>query len=106
VNVQRLARAGVAIGLLAAFVTDLRPLVPAIGALLAVAGWRGALPRVEALGAAVLLAVATIAFGAGSEVQAWTLVLAVAVLAGVRTAIATGGPGRGRRVAGSSSRAG
>lgn len=100
---HRLARAVVAVVLLLAFVGDVRPAVPAFGLLLAAAAWRQALPRIEALAGAALLAGATIAFGADAEVQAWTLVLAVAVLAGVRTAIASGGPAPGRPVAGSSS---
>ena len=103
---ERLARLAIAVILLLAFVGDLRVMAPALAVLLAVAAWRHALPRTPALIGAVLLAAATLAFEVDREVAAWTLVLTVAAGAGLSVATATGGSAAGRRVAGSSNRAG
>jgi hypothetical protein len=103
---ERLARGLIAIVLLLAFIGDLRVLAPAIAVLLVVAAWRHLLPRTPAIVAATALAAATIAFQTDHEVAAWTIVLAVAALAGVSVATATGGSVAGRRVVGSSNRAG
>lgn len=101
----RLVRAALAIVLLLAFVGDLRILVPVLALVLALGAWRRALPRAEATVGATLLAAATVALQSDNEVPAWTLVLAVAALAGFEAATATGRSREGRRGVGWSSRA-
>jgi len=103
---ERLFRGLIAIGLLLAFVGDLRVVAPVLAVLLALAAWRHVLRPAHAAVGVVALAAATVAFQVGREVTAWTLVLAVAAVAGVSVATSTGGSAAGRRVAGSSSRAG
>jgi hypothetical protein len=99
----RLEHAVVAVVLLVAFVADLRLVVPIVAVLLAAHAvvTRRRIQIVEA----ALLVLASLAFAVDREVAAWTLTLAAAVLCGIAVS-ATGGSGAGRRVAGSSSRAG
>jgi hypothetical protein len=100
---ERLVRAMVAIVLLLAFVADLRVAAVVVAALLVAAAWRHVvLSRAECVLGAVALAGATLAFQTDHEVAAWTLVLAVAAVAGV-AAIATGRSAGARRGVGSSS---
>lgn len=103
---DRLARLLIAVVLLVAFIGDLRVLAPITAAVLALAAWRHrVLPRPFAVVGALTLLAATVAFQTDHEVAAWSLVLAVAAVAGVTVATATGGSAAGRRVAGSSNRA-
>lgn len=99
----RLGHAAVAIVLLVSFVADLRLIVPIVAVLL---GAHGLVTRrrIRIVGAA-LLVLASLAFAADREVAAWTLTLAAAVVCGLAVS-ATGGSAPGRRVAGSSRRAG
>jgi hypothetical protein len=104
---DRLARLVIAVVLLLAFIGDLRVLAPVTAGLLALAAWRHVvLPRLFSVIGALALLGATVAFETDHEVQAWSIVLAVAAIAGASVATATGGSAAGRRVAGSSNRAG
>lgn len=107
VTMARVEHAAVAVVILIAFVTDLRFVVPVLIVVLLAWAVRYTADRIAAAVGAAILAAASVAFVAGSEVAAWTLALGAAVLAGVS---AFGPTAKGRRPAtprgaGSSNRA-
>ena len=83
---ERLVRLAVAVILLLAFIGDLRVMAPVLAAVLVLVAARDALPRPHAIIGIVALVIATIAFELDTEVAAWTIVLAVAAVAGVTVA--------------------